>query len=65
MSNLIPYQFYPKYNLFKLYYKSGDSPKTKQMARIILSMPVKKMSSDISAIKDETLEMLNKMTKNN
>lgn len=59
LSNLVPYKFYPKYKLVNLYYKSGDSTKRRAMAKFILSMPVKKMSSDVIKIKHEMLEILN------
>jgi tetratricopeptide (TPR) repeat protein len=58
-SNLIPSKFYPKYNLVKLYYQSGDTTKAKEMAGFILSIPVKKMSPDVIRIKDETMQILN------
>ena len=65
LSNLVPYQFYPKYNLVKLYIQSGDFIKATQKARILLSMPVKKPTSDVRLIKEETLRMLNKMAEKN
>lgn len=59
LSNLIPSKFYPKYNLVKLYYQSGDSTKAVRMANIIYSMPVKKMSVDVRQIRTETMQLLN------
>jgi tetratricopeptide (TPR) repeat protein len=59
LSNLIPSKFYPKYNLVKLYYKSGDTLMANRMANIILSMPVKKMSADVNLIRVETRQLLN------
>ena len=56
-TNLIPSRFYPKYILVKLYFESGDTIKAKQLSNVILTMPVKKMSSEIIAIKNETLEL--------
>ena len=63
LSNLVPHKFYPKYELTKLYYKTGDSTKGRTMAKLILTMPVKKMSSDVIRIKKETTEILNEANK--
>jgi tetratricopeptide (TPR) repeat protein len=59
LSSLIPSKFYPKYNLAKLYYKSGDLIKANRMSNTILSMPVKKMSADVRQIRTETMQLLN------
>ncbi|MEP6951378.1 MAG: hypothetical protein ABI863_18965 [Ginsengibacter sp.] len=62
LSNMIPNKFYPKYELAKLYYKSGDTIKGDPMARLILSMPVKKLSSDVNDMKNEITHILNLRT---
>lgn len=58
LSKLIPHKFYSRYQLVKLYYQSGELLKGNQMARSILSMPVKKMSPEVSKIKKEMRQML-------
>ena len=65
LSNLIPSKFYPRYELVKLYYQSGDLLKCNQMARFILSMPVKKMSPEVNMIKKATRQLLFDATKVN
>lgn len=65
LSNMIPSKFYPKYELAKLYFKSGDSRKGMAMAKFILSMPVKKMSPEISRIKQEIIQIVNENDINN
>ena len=59
LSNLVPYKFYPRFELVKLYYQSGEVIKGEQMARFILSMPIKKMSAEVGWIKIETRKLLN------
>ncbi|MEO8819819.1 MAG: O-antigen ligase family protein, partial [Ginsengibacter sp.] len=58
LSNLIPNKFAPRYELVQLYYKSGEFVKGNQMARFILSMPMKKMSPEVILIKKETRKIL-------
>jgi hypothetical protein len=59
-SNLIPYKFYPKYALVKLYYETGKIAEAEELSNVILKMPVKKNSDDVLAIKKEILELLTK-----
>jgi hypothetical protein len=63
LSNMVPGKFYPRYQLVKLYYQSGDSLKGSQTARFILSMPVKKMSPEVNMIKNATRQILLDATK--
>lgn len=58
VSHLVPYKFYPKYQLTRLYYKSGNSVEGKAMANFILSMPVKKPSADVIRIKQEVRDLM-------
>lgn len=63
LSNLVPNKFSPRYELAKLYYQSGDSLKGNYTARFILSMPVKKMSTEVSRIKKATRLLLIEATR--
>ncbi|MGN6490983.1 MAG: O-antigen ligase family protein [Agriterribacter sp.] len=58
-SLLIPYKFYPKAALVKLYLLKGDTSKAKGIASIILKMPVKIPSSEVDAIKEQMKSILN------
>ena len=49
----MPYKFYPKYRLFRLYRENGDIIQCMNVANTILSMPVKIYSRDIDDIKSE------------
>jgi hypothetical protein len=54
----VPYKFYPKYQLVKLYFLAGDIVKGKMIAEKFLSMPVKVMSPQVMDYKQEVLEIL-------
>ena len=58
-SYLIPHKFTPKYNLLKLYIKSGQFEKAKLIANIIVKMPIKVYSQQVGQIKNEALKYLN------
>ncbi len=53
LANLVPYKFYPKYLLAKLYYETGNLNQAKATAHQMLSMPVKVSSPEILSMKQE------------
>lgn len=58
MASLIPYKFYPKYQLAKLYYRLGDTARGLAMAKLVLNMPVKIPSEEVRKIKEEMQELI-------
>jgi hypothetical protein len=51
LSSIVPNRFTPRARLARLYLATGDTVQAKEMARTILSMPVKILSDDIFQIK--------------
>jgi hypothetical protein len=58
LSYYVPNRFGAKYELLKLYKQSGNLAKTRQIANIILTMPVKIPSYEVSEIKENTRQVL-------
>jgi len=62
-SEMIPNRFIPQYRLAKLYEEINQLPKAKRIAMQVLSKKVKIMSSEISVIRKEMFELVNKSVK--
>ena len=53
LCDFLPNKFAPRYELMKLYKKTGDTASEKKVANIILTIPVKIPSAEVDKIKDE------------
>lgn len=53
LCDFLPNRFAPRYQLLKLYKKTGDTAGVKKVANIILAMPVKIPSAEVDTIKEE------------
>jgi len=62
-SLIVPGKFYPKYRLVKIYLELNEYEKALNLAREILSMPVKVPSDIITGIRNEMQELLDKSAK--
>ena len=60
LSQYIPSRFHPKYAMFSVYRKFNDSVQAKQMAATILAMPVKIPSAEVTRMKMDAAEFLNR-----
>jgi len=60
-SNLIPSKFTTKLQLLNLYLLHSDTLKAVQVAKTILTMPIKKSSVKVDEIKSQASEMLTKL----
>jgi len=58
LCDFLPNRFAPRYELLKLYKKTGDTTGVKKVARIILTMPVKIPSAEVDRIKEEAYKMV-------
>lgn len=57
-SLIMPVKFYPKYRLTKIYLKTGEQAKAKELARQILDMQVKIPSDIVTGIRNEMEQLL-------
>jgi hypothetical protein len=57
LCDFLPNKFAPRYELMKLYKKTGDTSGAKKVAGIILTMPVKIPSDEVDRIKEEAKEI--------
>jgi O-antigen polymerase len=57
-SNIVPSKFFPKYNLVKLYIKTGREKKADSLAKKILQMRIKVESDMVNSIRKEMSEFL-------
>jgi hypothetical protein len=58
LSNYIPNRFLPRSKMIKLHLKLGDTAKAMNMARFVLSMPVKIPSEAVDRIKSEAARVV-------
>jgi tetratricopeptide (TPR) repeat protein len=57
-SNMVPYKFYPRYKLFKVYYSTRNLEKAKEVALIIEGLDIKVLTPTALAIKNEISNFL-------
>lgn len=65
LSCFIPSQFYPKYEIAKIYQETGDTLELRRIGNVILNMPVKIPSLQVDGMKKDIRAMINRLNKKN